>query len=106
MVFLTVFCGIPNTVCAFEAGKESFYGLSIMHVSGTHEILEIGITSNSDVLQVVDKDSAVIDGSQKIGSDKRHRDIQRFRYREDEDYQGVLVWIRRWLEKGEEKRPR
>ena len=106
MVFLTVFCGIPNTVCACEAVKGSFYGLRITHVSGTHELLEIGITSNSDVLQVVDKDSAVIDGSRNIGSDKRHRDIQRFRYREDEDYQGVLVWIRRWLEKGEEKRPR
>jgi hypothetical protein len=77
-----------------------------MHVSGTHKLLEIGITSNSDVLQVVDKDLAVIDGAQKIGYEKRHRDIQRFRSREDEDYQDLLVWIRRWLGKGEEKCPR
>lgn len=99
MVFLSTLCGVSNTVCVFEAAKKSFYGLPITHVSGTHELLEIGIASNSDVLQVVDKDSAVIDGPQKIGSEKGHRDIQRFRSREYEDYQDLLVWIRRWLER-------
>lgn len=54
-------------------------------------------------LQVVEKDSAVIDGSQKIGFEKQHRDIQRFVSREDENYQDMLFWIRNWVEKVKER---
>ena len=51
---------------------------------------------------MVDKDSAVIDGSQNIGFERKHRDIHRFASREDEDYQDILVWIRKWVEKAKE----
>jgi len=54
-------------------------------------------------LQVVEKDSAVIDGSQKIGFEKKHRDVQRFESPEDEDYQDMLIWIRKWVEEGKER---
>lgn len=46
---------------------------------------------------MVDEDSAVIDGSQKIGFEKKHRDLQRFASRDDEDYQDILRSIRDWI---------
>ncbi len=48
------------------------------------------------------RDSAEIDGSQKIASDKGHRDIQRFASPNDPDYQGILSRIKKWVndEKG------
>ncbi|KAH0538071.1 hypothetical protein FGG08_005333 [Glutinoglossum americanum] len=83
MQFLGRSCGTADTVCAFEAVKESLFGFPIMHV--------------------VEKDSAVIDGSRKIGLEQRHRDVQRFVSRNDENYQDVLWWIRRWVEKLKER---
>jgi len=52
---------------------------------------------------VVEKDSAVIDGSWKIGFEKKHRDIQRVTSHEDKDYQDMLYWIKEWLKEAKEK---
>ena len=54
-------------------------------------------------LQVVDKDSAIIDGSHKIGFETDHRNMQRFSSQGDEDYRKILVWIRRWMEHAKEE---
>jgi hypothetical protein len=53
--------------------------------------------------QVVEKNSAVIDGSHSIGFEKKHRDIQRFEAQEDANYQDILIYIRRWIEKCKER---
>lgn len=100
MKFLTTGCGTVNTVCVFEAERESLFGFPIMHVSAFGlEVDRMGVRLIYSELQVVEKDSAVIDGSQKIGFEKQHRDIQRFVSREDENYQDMLFWIRNWVEK-------
>jgi hypothetical protein len=49
-------------------------------------------------VQVVEKMSAVIDGSKQIGFDKRHRDIQSFQSWKDEYYQDILWWLQKWVE--------
>ena len=53
--------------------------------------------------QVVDKDSAIIDGSHKIGFETDHRNMQRFPNQEDEDYRNILVWIRHWMGQANEE---
>lgn len=53
--------------------------------------------------QVVERDSAIIDGSQGIGFEQTHREIQRFKSREDHNYQSLLVWIRDWVEKARQE---
>ena len=53
-------------------------------------------------LQVVEKESAVIDGSHKIGVEKTHRNIQRFDSRSDENYRNILFWIQGWANKAKE----
>ena len=53
--------------------------------------------------QVVDKDSAIIDGSHKIGFETDHRNMQRFSNQGDEDFRNILVWIRRWMEQAKEE---
>lgn len=52
---------------------------------------------------MVDEDSAVIDGSQKIGFEKKHRDLKRFASRDEEDYQDILRFIRDWITIVEQK---
>jgi hypothetical protein len=49
-------------------------------------------------IQVVEKRSAVIDGSKQIGFDKKHRDIQRFESLDDDYYQDILWWLKKWVE--------
>lgn len=45
---------------------------------------------------MVDKDSAIIDGSQQIGFDTDHRSLKNFPSRDDERYQDVLKWLHEW----------
>lgn len=47
---------------------------------------------------MVDKDSAVIDGSYEIGFKKKHRDMQRFETAKEDDYQDILLYLRQWIE--------
>lgn len=54
-------------------------------------------------LQVVDKNSAIIDGSHKIGFETVHRNLQRFSNRDDENYQDILSWIRDWANKAKKE---
>ncbi|KAF8511826.1 hypothetical protein BU17DRAFT_96885 [Hysterangium stoloniferum] len=65
------------TLCVFEAVKESFCGMPFM--------------------QVVTSDSAVIDGSTKIGFERRHREIQRLS-RDDEDYKVIVLSMKKWVQ--------
>ncbi|RDW87439.1 hypothetical protein BP5796_03133 [Coleophoma crateriformis] len=74
MNFLKSSCRVENTLCVFEAVKEFLYGFQVTHV--------------------VERHSAVIDGSQSFGSDGKHRDIQRYATRDDGDYQDILNYIR------------
>ena len=95
--------GTTNTLCVFEAVKQKFWRMPIIHVgalifSKAHRFLLILFKS-----QVVDKDSAIIDGSHKIGFETDHRNMQRFPNQEDEDYRNILVWIRRWIEHAKEE---
>lgn len=46
---------------------------------------------------MVDEASAVIDGSEKIGIEKRHREMQRFTSPNDKDYKDMLWYIRNWI---------
>ncbi|KAI9857892.1 MAG: hypothetical protein M1813_008007 [Trichoglossum hirsutum] len=69
---------IKTMVCIFEAVRESFLGFPIMHVVG--------------------EDSAVIDGAEKIGLAKTHRELQRAASREDESYKTLRFWIRERVE--------
>jgi hypothetical protein len=46
----------------------------------------------------VKPESAVIDLSHKIGSEKGHRDIQRYASQDDPDYRDVVGWIQKWVE--------
>ncbi|EEP75507.1 predicted protein [Uncinocarpus reesii 1704] len=71
MIFLREYCGLTNTVCIFEAVKESLYGFPIVQVS-------------------------------TLGFDRGHRDIQRFTSPQDENYQDLLIWIKKWLGEGKE----
>jgi hypothetical protein len=48
--------------------------------------------------QIVEEDSAVIDGSIKIASEKAHRDIQRYASREEQEYRDILGHMQRWAE--------
>ncbi|KAI9855300.1 MAG: hypothetical protein M1813_009839 [Trichoglossum hirsutum] len=68
-----------DMVCIFEAVRESFWGIPLMHV--------------------VEKDSAVIPGSEVIGFEESHRKLQRFPSREDHNYKALLFWIRNMLAK-------
>ncbi|RDW73350.1 hypothetical protein BP6252_07257 [Coleophoma cylindrospora] len=74
MNFLKNSCRVENTLCIFEAVKEFLYGFQVTHV--------------------VERHSAVIDGSQSFGSEGKHRDIQRYAARDNEDYQDILSYIR------------
>ena len=51
----------------------------------------------------MEESSAIIDGSVRIGSEKKHRDIQRISSPEDENYQDILVYIRKWIEQSKER---
>lgn len=48
---------------------------------------------------MVGKESAVIDGSEEIGFEEKHRGLQRFTSREDKSYKSLLFWIKKMLEK-------
>lgn len=102
MKYLGGNCGAGNTVCVFEAVKESLFGIPIMHVSGCPLKSDEQRLTHS-VLQVVEEDSAVIDGSRKIGFETKHREIQRFLSRDDENYEDILLAIRNWVEDGRKK---
>ncbi|KAF8523952.1 hypothetical protein BU17DRAFT_85441 [Hysterangium stoloniferum] len=70
-------CGLTHTLCVFEAVQESFYGISITHV--------------------VDKESAVIDGSLNIGFVEKHRGIQKLSQKDD-NYNAILLTLTRWVQ--------
>ncbi|PWY83619.1 hypothetical protein BO70DRAFT_379376 [Aspergillus heteromorphus CBS 117.55] len=70
-------CGLQNTVCVFEAVKESVFGVPLTHV--------------------VQRDSAVIDGCDEIGFESNHRGIQKYQSRRDQRYQDILERIQRWI---------
>ena len=55
------------------------------------------------ILQVVDKDSAIIDGSHRIGFETDHRNMQRFADREDQDYRNILGWIHSWVKQAKKE---
>jgi hypothetical protein len=102
MKFLVGGCGTRNTVCVFETVRETFLGLSITCVSIQLLYTPSLYASTNFNVQVVEKDSAVIDGSQKIGFDENHRNIQRFPSRSDPNYLDVLIWLRMWAKSCEE----
>ena len=92
-----------NTVCVFEAVKQKVWRMPIIHVSAIvlfKPVEALLILSN---LQVVDKDSAIIDGSHKIGFETDHRNMQRFPSREDEDYKNILDWISGWVKQAKQE---
>ncbi|KAE8154565.1 hypothetical protein BDV25DRAFT_102857 [Aspergillus avenaceus] len=70
-------CGVENTLCVYQEVKESLLGMPFTHV--------------------VDRDSAVIDGSEVVGFERQHFDLQRFRSREDPHYTDVIHYIRGWI---------
>ncbi|KAK6336188.1 hypothetical protein TWF696_001751 [Orbilia brochopaga] len=78
MSFLRGYRRLDRTLCVFESMKESFYGFPLTHV--------------------VDKDSAIIDGSRRVGFETQHHGIQRFLSQYDENYQHILFWIRKWIQ--------
>ncbi|KAH0829766.1 ribonuclease p/mrp subunit [Fonsecaea pedrosoi] len=80
MRYLGGHCGPQNTVCVFETVAEAIFGIS--------------------VTQVVDRNSAVIDGSREIGFEKGHLDIQRFASADDENFRDLVQWIKKWTDNG------
>ena len=66
-------------------------------------VLSLGTILILSNLQAVDKDSATIDGSNHIGFETDHRNMQRFSNREDEDYKNIVGWIRKWTEKAQKE---
>lgn len=76
-------------------------GIIMEHADHTCEcyglVIKVSIGTEESEFQVVDKESAIIDGSHKIGLETDHRNIQRFHNKEDEDYKSILYWIRKWL---------
>ncbi|KAF6238464.1 hypothetical protein HO173_003431 [Letharia columbiana] len=72
---------IKRTVCVYEAVKQAFYRMPIIHV--------------------VDRSSAVIDQSIEIGFEKDHRNMQRFSDPEDEDYKKILGYIKDWAKEAD-----
>jgi hypothetical protein len=90
-----------NTVCVFETVKEAIFGFPILEVSAyslSNRIMRL-IT-----FQVVERDSAVIDGSRTIPSEKGHRDIQRYASRDEHEYQVILFRIREWVEEEKQRK--
>ena len=53
---------------------------------------------------MVQRESAIIDGAQKMGFEKGHRDMQRYASRDDPDYKDILDWIKERV--GEERQTR
>ncbi|KIW77089.1 hypothetical protein Z517_09535 [Fonsecaea pedrosoi CBS 271.37] len=82
MRYLGGHCGPQNTVCVFETVAEAIFGIS--------------------VTQVVDRNSAVIDGSREIGFEKGHLDIQRFASADDENFRDLVQWIKKWTDNEEQ----
>ena len=92
-----------NTVCIFEAKKQKVWRIPIFNVSVTacvNHLESLLILFNP---QIVDKESAVIDGSHAIGFETDHRSMQRFSDREDEDYKNIRDWISGWIREAEEE---
>jgi hypothetical protein len=52
---------------------------------------------------VVEEDSAVIDGTEKIGLAKTHQELQRVASREDANYKALLFWIRTQVKLAQEE---
>lgn len=46
----------------------------------------------------MEENSAIIDGSDRIGFERKHHEIKRFESREDENYQDILIYVRRWID--------
>ena len=63
-------------------------------------ILNLGAILILFILQVVDKESATIDGAHNMGFETDHRNMQRL---QDEDYQKILEPINKWAEEAKEE---
>ncbi|XHF98814.1 hypothetical protein AWENTII_002351 [Aspergillus wentii] len=70
-------CSVDNIVCVYENVKETLCGFMLA--------------------PVVERYSAVIDGSTEIAFETKHRGLQRFTSRNDENYQKILCYIRGWV---------
>lgn len=92
-------CTIKNTVCIFETVPETLLGFPVIQVSGLADGLGI-FRETAYPAQVVDKYSAVIDGSYPIGFEQNHRSIQRFASTTDPNYRDIVRLIRTWAGKG------
>ncbi len=52
---------------------------------------------------MVEKDSAVIDGAEQLGLEKRHSELQRVGSRDDATYKALLFWTHQQLQKASAK---
>ena len=100
MRYLAGHCGPQNTVCVFETVSEAILGFPVIQVSAASPDMAQAQLLKASSLQVVDRTSAVIDGSHDIGFEKGHRDIQRYASADDEDYKDLVQWIRKWTDNG------
>ena len=92
---------LSNTVCVFEAVKQEIFRMPIINVSVI--VPSSWGDTNTSNLQVVDKDSAIIGGSCKIGLETDHRNMQRLPNQEHEYYQNLLTWIKGWAKTAKEE---
>lgn len=104
--FMSYLCGegpkVDNTVCVFETVMASLWGMPIIHVSAVVPCQAPHGDTDIPTMQVVDQESAVIDGSHRIGSERDHRNMQKFGDEMDDDYNNILSWISKWV--GEAKK--
>ena len=87
---------LPRTLCVFEAAKESIWGFPIASVSIFYQ-KHLNMALTVFCYKIVDKESAIIDGSQVKGFDKSHRNIHRFSSQNDIDYRTLVHYIQSWM---------
>lgn len=79
-----------TALCILEAVKALLWSMPITHVSTLVLHLAPRNDTDSSTLQVVDEESAIIDGSYMIGFEIDYRSIQRFPSQKDKDYEKIL----------------
>lgn len=83
-----------KTLCVFEAEREFLWGIPITHVSfQIPRIRDMQLIT----IQVVDRESAVIQGTIKRSVERSHKEMQRCRSLNDEMYEDVVKYMNRWL---------
>lgn len=57
------------------------------------------------LLQVVSKDSARIENADYFGFESNHQNLQRFQSREDDDYEALVQYLEKYIDKATKMAP-